>query len=432
MKRVNIETPEKDVYRFTFEADAQELENAVQAVYLRNRDQIQIPGFEKGQADRAAIEKEKGSSVFWYEAINDCMAAEVPELVEQTVAELGLEPVTETAYELLYASAEKGFSVTATLVNAPEITLERYTGFTTKCKPNPLGVHDVDHFIQRRRMMLAKKVEQSGPAAKGMTAVLDYEGFLGGIAFEGGKAEGQPIELGSGRMIPGFEEGILGHCPGEEFEIHVTFPTAYPEQELAGKPAVFRAKLTELYLRKIPELDDAFAKQAGGVDTLDAYKEQVRLKLEDLRVDNAMNRARTDIVRQLGKYSTGSLPDLLTEDAYQAQLEQLRQQLGMVRKSLEDYLAETRTTMEQLSRRLRTAAEEQARVHLALLKVAKLEGLEPTDAEVDAEIARQAERLGCTSEEYAQQNDRRTVQHGLCAMRAAEFVVEHSTIVQEN
>lgn len=133
MKRVNIETPEKDVYRFTFEADAQELENAVQAVYLRNRDQIQIPGFEKGQADRAAIEKEKGSSVFWYEAINDCMAAEVPELVEQTVAELGLEPVTETAYELLYASAEKGFSVTATLVNAPEITLERYTGSTAKC-----------------------------------------------------------------------------------------------------------------------------------------------------------------------------------------------------------------------------------------------------------------------------------------------------------
>ncbi len=432
MKRARIETPEKDVYRFTFEADAQELENAVQTVYLRSRNQIQIPGFEKGQADRAAIEKEKGSSVFWYDAINDCMAAEIPDLVEQAVAELGLEPVTETAYELLYASTEKGFGVTATLVNAPAITLERYTGFTARCKPNPLGEHDVDRFIQRRRMMLAKKVEQSGPAEKGMTAVLDYEGLLDGVAFTGGKAEGQPIELGSGRMIPGFEEGILGYCPGEEFEIHVTFPNTYPEQELAGKPVVFRAKLTELYLRKIPELDDAFAKQAGGVDTLDAYKEQVRLKLEDLRVENAMNRARTDIVRQLGKYSTGSLPDLLTEDAYQAQLEQLRQQLAMVRKPLEDYLAETRTTMEQLSHRLRTAAEEQARVHLALLKVAKLEGLEPTETEVDAEIARQSERLGCTPEEYAQQNERRTVQHSLCAMRAADFVVEHSTIVREN
>lgn len=432
MRRVNIETPEKDVYRFTFEADAQELENAVQAVYLRSRAQIQIPGFAKGQADRDAIEKEKGASVFWYDAINDCMAAEVPDLVEQAVAELGLEPVTETAYALLYASTEKGFGVTATLVNAPEITLERYTGFTAQCKPNPLGPHDVDHYIQRRRMMLAKKVEQSGPAENGMIAVLDYEGFLDGVAFAGGKAEGQPIELGAGRMIPGFEEGVLGHCPGDTFEIPVTFPEAYPAQEVAGKPALFRAKLTELYLRKIPELDDAFAKQAGGVETLDAYKEQVRLKLEGLRMDNAMNRARTEIVRQLGKYSTGSLPDLLTEDAYQAQLEQLRQQLATVRKSLEDYLAESRTTMEQLSRRLRTAAEEQARVHLALLKVAKLEGLEPTEAEVNAEIARQAERLGCTPEEYAQQNDRRTVQHGLCALRAADFVVENSTIVQES
>lgn len=432
MRRVNIETPEKDIYRFTFEADAQELENAVQAAYLRSRDQIQIPGFELGQADRAAIEKEKGESVFWYDAINDCMAGQIPDLVEQTIAELGLEPVTEPAYELLYASTEKGFGVTATIVNKPEITLECYTGFTAHCKPNPLGANDVDHYIQRRRMMMTKKLDQSGPAENGMTAVLDFEGFQDGVAFAGGKAEDQPLELGSGRMIPGFEEAVLGHCPGDAFEIHVTFPEAYPAKELAGKPAVFQTKLKELYLRQVPALDDAFAKRAGGVDTLEEYKAQVRQKLDEMRVENAMNRARTDIVRQLGKHSTGKLPDLLTEDAYQAQLEQLRQQLAMMRKPLEVYLEETGTTMEQLSHRLRLAAEEQVRVHLALLEVARIEGLEPTEADVDAEIEREAERLGCTAEQYAEQNDRRTVRHSLCAIRAADFVVAHSTIVQDN
>lgn len=428
MKRTNVETPEKDVYRFTFTADAQEMEQAVQQVYLRTRGDFEIPGYAKGEADRAAIEKQNGVSVFWYDAINDCMAQNVPDLLEQAIQELGLSPVTDAEYELLYADPEKGFAATAVLVNEPEITLGQYTGFEAHCTPNPLGAGDVDHFIQRRRMAMTKRLPQDGPAEKGMLAELDYEGFLDGVAFAGGKAEHQTLELGAGRMIPGFEEGILGHCPGEDFQISVTFPEAYHAKELAGKPAVFQAHLHALYLRQVPELDDAFAQRAGGVATMAEYREMVRNELEAMRRDNAMNRARTDIVVQLGEHSTGDLPKALTDDLMAGQMDQFRQKLAMVRKTLASYLQETGQTEEQLMQQLRTAAEQQVRVHLALLQVARKEGLEPTEAEVDAEVEKNAAREQCTPEEYLTQVSRRTIRRSLCALHAADFVVAHSTI----
>lgn len=428
MKRTNVEIPEKYVYRITLTADAQELEDAVQAAYLHSRDQIQIPGCEKGQADRAAIEAANGESFFWYEAINTCMAEKTPALLEEAIQELGLNPVTDPAFALLYASTQEGFAATATLVTEPEITLGAYTGFQADCIPNPLGEHDVDHFIQRRRQRMAEKVAENGPAAPGMVAVVDYEGFVNEVAFAGGKGQDQAIRLGAGRMIPGFEEAILGHCPGDDFAIHVTFPKDYQARELAGQPAVFRSRLKALYRYHLPELDDTFARRAGEVDTMEQYREKVREELEALRLDNAMNRARTEIVRQLGKNSTGALPDLLTEDAFQAQLEQLQQQLAVVRKPLKQYLEEVHMTQQELFAKLRMAAAEQARVHLALLQVARKEGLEPTEADVDAQIETEAKRAGCTPEEYLEQVDRRTVRRGLCAAAAADFVVEHSTI----
>ncbi len=428
MKRTNVETPEKDVYRFTFAADAQEMEQAVQQVYLRTRADFEVPGYGKSEADRAAIEKENGASVFWYDAINDCMAQNMPTLMEQTIQELGLSPVTDAEYELLHADPEKGFAVTAVLVNEPEMTLGQYTGFEAHCTPNPLGAGDVDHFIQRRRAAMTKRVPQEGPAAKGMLADLDYEGFLDGTAFAGGKAEHQMLELGAGRMIPGFEEGILGHRPGEDFQIHVTFPAEYHAQELAGKAAVFQAHLHALYLRQIPELDDAFAKRAGNVDTMEEYREMVRKELEAMRRDNAMNRARTDIVLQLGQNCTGSLPHALTDDLLEGQLDEFRQRLAMIRKTLAAYLQETGQTEEQLKQQLREAAEQQVRVHLALLQVARKEGLEPTEAEVNAEVEKNAAKEQCTPEEYLTQVSRRAIQRSLCALHAADFVVAHSTI----
>ena len=431
MKRTKVDTPEKGVYRFTFTASAEELEQAVQAVYERTRANLEIPGFAKGEADRAAIEKAKGESFFWYDAVNDCMAANAPALLEQAIEELKLNPVTQAEYQLLFASMEKGFAAMATVVDEPEITLKQYTGFAVSCDPTPLGAHDVDRFIQRRRSMLTEKLPQTGAAANGMVAVMDFEGFLNGVPFAGGKGEDVPMELGAHKMIPGFEEGIVGHCMGDTFELPVTFPADYQAEELAGKPAVFRCTIKQLYLRRLPALDDAFAQKAGGVATMAQYREAVRKQLEEMRVENAMNRARTEIVRQLGQNSEGKLPQILVEDAVHGMMEQFHQQLSMIRKPLAAYLAETNQDYPQWMARVRQAAEEQVRVQMSLLKIARLEGLTPTVAEVNAEVEKSAKHEGCTPEEYLTHVDRHTVYRAICAQRAADFVVAHSTIEKD-
>ena len=428
MKRTKVDTPEKGVYRFTFTASAEELEQAVQAVYERTRGNLEIKGYKKGQADRAAIEKEKGESFFWYDAVNDCMAANAPILLEEAIEEMKLNPVTQAEYQLLFASKEKGFAAMATVVDEPEIELEQYTGFTVCCEPNPLGEHDVDRFIQRRRSMLTEKLPQPGAAQNGMVAVMDFEGFLNGVPFAGGKGENVPMELGAHKMIPGFEEGILGHYTGDSFELPVTFPADYSAEELAGKPAVFHCTLKELYLRHLPDLNDDFAKKAGGVDTMEQYREDVHKQLEEMRMDNAMNRARTEVVRQLGVHSKGKLPQILVEDAVHGMMEQFHQQLSMVRKPLAAYLAETNQDYPQWMARVRQSAEEQVRVQMALLKIARLEGLTPTVAEVNAELEKSAKHEGCTVEEYLTQVDRHTIYRAVCAQRAADFVIAHSTI----
>lgn len=427
MKRTQMERPEENVVVFTFEATADELEAAVQAVYERCRGGIELEGYERGQADRAAIEAAKGESFFWYDAINDCMEAQMPALLEAALQENGLEPVDEPVYDLPHAD-KNGFTVTATVITEPEVTIGKYTGFTAVCAPNPVTEQDVEHFIQTRRQALAELAPHQGPAVKGDIAILSYVGFADGKAFEGGTGAKQKIQLGAGRMIPGFEEAILGHKAGDRFDIEVTFPANYGEPTLAGKPAVFKAHLEQVCVRQLPALNGDFARKAGGVDTMEEYRTVVRAKLEEMRLTNAQNRAQTEILRQLSENLTGSLPARLTDAAYMAQLDQFQQQLAMLRKSAEQYLAEVHQTREQLLAQLRAAAEKQVRVRIALLKIARMEKLEPTEAEVDAAVADAARKARKPVEQYLREVSRRSVRQALCARRAADFVMAHSTV----
>lgn len=430
MKLIRTENPERFVTVFTFAADAAELEAACQAVYERSRSNIQIEGYAQGEADRAAIEAANGETFFWYEAINDCMEREVPALLEAALAENGLEPVDEPGYELLHASKEEGFTATAAVVTEPEVTMHRYTGFTATCRPNPVSEQDVEHFIQRRRAALAELHPHQGPAVKGNIAVLTYVGFVDGKMFEGGKAAKQQIQLGAGRMIPGFEEGILGHKAGDSFEIKVTFPADYGAAALAGKEAVFQAHLDDVCVRRMPALNSDFARRAGKADSMEAYRAAVRAQLEAMRKENAMGRARTEILRLLSEELEGSLPHRLTESAFMAQLNQMQEQLAMMRKTLDDYLRETGRSREEVLAELRAAAEKQVRVRIALFRIARLENLEPTEADIDAEISTQAARQGKTIAQYTAEVSRRAVRRGISSARAAEFVIAHSTILQ--
>ena len=428
MKLEKLEYPEKYVVKMTFTADAAELENAAQAVYERTRGDYTVQGFEKGEADRAAIEAEKGEHVFWYDAINDVMDAQVQPLIDAAAQENKFDFVTEPAYDLISVNKEDGFVACATVALRPELTLTCTEGFTAKCEPIPVAEKDVDQQIERVRSANVSLVPHKGPAVKGNIAIADYTGYLNGEAFQGGSAKNAQIPLGAGRMIPGFEEGFLGHSAGDAFDINVTFPANYQARELAGKEAVFHIVLHSVNVRQIPALNADFAKKVAGLDTMEEYRAQVRAKMEEGRRSNAMNIARSQLLDQLGQACKGELPTPLLEEAYQKKMNQFQIQLQMMRTTLGQFLQRTRRTKEEFDTQLRQRGALEMRTGFALEMLAEEKGLVPTDAEFDAEIAARAEKAKKTVEEYKAQPFVQNLRHEMTLERARNYVWAHSTI----
>ena len=428
MKLEKLEYPEKYVVKMTFTADAAELEAAAQAVYERTRGDYTVQGFAKGEADRAAIETEKGEHVFWYDAINEVMDAQVQGLIDAAVAENNFDLITTPAYDLVSVNKEDGFVATATVALRPELTLTRTEGFTVQCKKLPVSDKDVEAQVERARSAHVELAAHKGPAVKGNIAIADYTGTLDGEPFEGGSAKNAQIALGAGRMIPGFEEGFLGHAAGDEFDIRVTFPAAYQAKALAGKEAVFHIVLHSVNVRQIPALNADFAKKVGGVDTMEEYREQIRGKIAAARHSSAMTVARAQVVDQLGLACEGELPTPLLEEAYQQKMSQFQIQLQMMRTTLGQFLQSTRRSKEEFDKTLRERAALEARTGLALEILAKEKGLIPTEAEVEAEIAARAEKAKKSVEEYKQQPFVKNLPHNMMLERARSYVLEHSTI----
>lgn len=428
MKLENLEYPEKYVVKMTFTADAAELEAAAQAVYERTRGDYTVQGFEKGQADRAAIEAEKGEHVFWYDAINDVMDQQVQPLLDAAVAENKLDCVTEPTYDLVSVTKEDGFVATATIALRPVLTLHKTEGFVAKCVPVAVTDKEIDQQLERARSANVTLVPHKGPAVKGNIAIVDYKGYIDGEAFAGGEAENAQIPLGGGRMIPGFEEGILGHAGGEEFDIQVTFPAAYHAKELAGKEAVFHIVLHSVNVRQIPALNADFAKKVGGVDTMEQYRAQIREKMEQARKQNAMDVARNQILDQLGNSCEGELPSPLVEESYQKKMTQIQMQLQMMRITLGQFLQQTRRTKEEFDASMRARAELELRIGYALEMLAEQKALSPTEEELNAELAARAEKTKKTVEEFSNTIAGKNLRHGMTLDRARTYVLEHSTI----
>ena len=395
MKLVSVETPEKSVCKMTFSATAEELETASNAVYERTRATYTIKGFQKGEADRAQIEADRGEHTFWYDAINDLMDQDVPALYEAALKEHGFAPVDDPSYDLVSVKKDEGFVATATVALQPELTLTKTTGFTSQCVTPEVTDKEIDTVLERRRNYAAELVPHKGPAVKGNVVHMDFEGLLDGVAFKGGTAKDQSVQLGSGRMIPGFEDGILGHKAGDEFEINVTFPKNYPNKELAGKPVVFKIKLHDVCVRQLPALNSDFAKKVANLDTMD------------------------------------ELPSVLVETAYQQEMEQIQQQLQMQRMSLTTYLSQIHETRESFTAKVRAAAEKNTRARMALLQIAQQENLLPTDEEIDKQLAERAEKTKKTVEEIKAGTDVAALRRNEGIRKAADWVIDHSTIEEK-
>ena len=317
---------------------------------------------------------------------------------------------------------------TATVALQPELNLTKTTGFTTECVTPEVTDKEIDSVLERRRNAAAELVPHKGPAVKGNIVHIDYEGLLEGKPFQGGTAQNQTLQLGSGRMIPGFEEGILGHKAGEEFDIFVTFPARYHAKDLAGKPVIFKIKLIDVCVRQIPALNSDFAKKVANVDTLDELRAQVKQQLHDGKHASALNRAKDQILTQLADAAEGDLPSTLVESTYQLQMQQIQQQLQMQRLSLDRYLSQIHETRESFTAKVRTSAEKTARVRMALLQIAQQENLVPTEEEIDKQLAERAERTKKTLEEVKAQANVHAMRRNEGIRKAADWVIEHSTI----
>ena len=369
-----------------FAFSAEEFENAISAAYNKRKKNITVPGFRKGKAPRKVIEAQYGEGVFFEDAVNSLYNQNIADIVEKT----GLEVVDVENTEVVEVSKENGVKFKADLITKPVVEISDYKGLEVKKTTKNVDDAAVDAEIEKVRNRNARSISVDDRAAQnGDTAVIDFEGFLDGVAFEGGKGEKFPLELGSGSFIPGFEDQIVGKNIGDEFNVNVTFPEHYQAENLAGKPAVFKCKLHELKGKELPEVDDEFVKDVSEFDTLDEYKTDIKSKLEKAAADEASTNLDNALVDAVIAKMTAEVPQVM----YQRRIDDIvREWSARNRIRIEDYLKYTGATMDQFRANFTEVAKRQVDLRLALEKIAELENITVTDEDLEKEYADMAEQ----------------------------------------
>lgn len=382
----NFEKKEKNTVSFDVEVDKGEFEAAINKVYIRQRKNISVPGFRKGKAPRMVIEGMYGSGVFHEDAVGDlCDPA-----FGFAVKELKLEAVGQPKMANMDISEEKILTLSFESAVYPEVTLGQYKELEAPRKAVEVTDADVDAELDRERRKGARLVTVERPAAMGDIAVIDFEGFLDGVPFEGGKAEGHSLNLGSGEFIPGFEEQVTGMTAGEERDINITFPEDY-QPDLAGKAVVFHIKLHEVKENELPELDDEFAKDVSEFDTLDEYKSSLRENLQNTREKEALDAFNEALLQKAADNMTAEIPDAMVREKQEEMIENFARNLSMQGISFEDYMNMTGADYNSLLASTEPGAVSYIKNSLVLEKIAEVEGFTADEEEVEAEYASVAE-----------------------------------------
>lgn len=381
----NVET---NKYELEIEISAENFEAAIEKAYLKARKNIAMPGFRKGKAPRKLIEKEYGEQVFFEDAVNLLYAP----VVNGAVEESGLELVTRPEVEVTEISKENGVKLKATCITKPEVEVKDYKGIEVEKVVNPVTDEDINKQLDalREKNVTVETVDDRA-AENGDDVVIDFEGFKDDVAFEGGKAEDFTLSLGSGQFIPGFEDQIVGHNAGEEFDINVTFPEEYQVKELAGAPAVFKIKLKSISKKVMPELDDDMVKDSTEFDTVDEYKADVKKKLEEANEKHADSEVEAKIFDKVIENMTAEIPQVMFDNRVNEMISELEQRLAPQGISLDLYMQYTGQTIDTVKKAYAEQAEKQVKLRLALEKIAKLENIEVTEDELKAEFDKLAE-----------------------------------------
>ena len=390
MNLIKNEKIEASKVELHFSVEQPVFEAAIERAYKKEAGKINVPGFRKGKVSRAMIEKMYGKGFFYDSALNDIL----PDAYEATIKEAGIEPVSQPEIDVLSID-DNGVVFTAKVFVKPDVKIENYFGIEVTKEVAPVTEEEINGELELVRERNSREIDANDrPAELGDTAVIDFEGFVDGVAFEGGKGEDYALKLGSGQFIPGFEEQIVGHSVDEEFDVNVTFPTEYHAEDLAGKASVFKVKLHALTKVELPELDDEFAKDVSEFDTLDEYKADLKAKIEARHETTAQNAVDGQLMDALIEKLEAEIPEAMYETETENFVRDYDNQLRMQGLDLKTYFQYTGMTLETLRAQFRPQAEKQVKARLALEKIAELENLKASEEDINGEYARIAEAYG--------------------------------------
>lgn len=416
-----------NTYELIIEVGGEDFDKAVNNVYNREKKDIQLKGFRKGKAPRKLVEKEFGENVFWETAINDICNSEIPTAVEQE----NLEIVDTPAVELVSANINDGVVLKVTCTTKPEVTIENYKGILADKPSDEVTDADVDAQLEQMQKRNARMISvDDRPAQLNDQVVIDFEGFQDGVAFEGGKAENFELGLGSHQFIPGFEDAIVGHNVGEEFDIEVTFPEDYGMESLAGKPATFKIKLHEINSQELPEFDDDFVKEISEFDTVDEYKTDAKAKLETSKKANADAEFNNNVMQKVIDLVQGEIPECMFRQRVDRLVSDFEQRLKTQGMTLEMYLQYTGMDLDGFKKTFEERAKEEVTLRLALEKIAQLENVEVTDEEVDNYIKDIADANKVNPEMVKQFIGVENIKDDLMVEKASKIVLD-SAVAQE-
>ena len=419
MNLVNTNKTAANTYELEIEISAEQFEEAVQKAFLKSKNKINVPGFRKGKAPRKIIEKEYGEAVFYEDAVNLLY----PEEVDAAVNEANLDLVAQPEVEVTDVSKENGVKIKVVCTTKPEVNISGYLGIEAEKVVNAVTDEDVDKEVDRIREKNVRIINVDDRAAQmGDDVVIDFEGFKDGVAFDGGKAEKFELSLGSGQFIPGFEEKVAGHNIGEEFDIDVTFPEDYASEELKGAAVIFKIKLHEIKAKELPELDDEFVKDTSEFDTVDAFKADVKAKLEKAAEDKADMEFEQKVFDAVIEKMEAEVPEVMYENRAREMAQEMSGRLSSQGISFEMYCQFTGQTPESVIETFKKQAEPQVKLRLALEKIVELEKIEATDEEADAEIQKIADAYKMEVEQVKQYIAVEDVKKDVCVGKAVDMI----------
>ena len=423
---LQVEKLENNMAKLTIEVPANDLEKALQSAYMKQKNKIAMPGFRKGKVPRQMIEKMYGPEIFYDDAAN----ALISKAYSEAYDECELEIVSRPEINIVQIEKGKSFIFTADVATKPEVKLGEYKGLEVDKVSTRVTQKEVDAKIQEEAEKNAREVVVTDrPVADGDEVILDFEGFVDGEAFEGGKGENYPLTIGSGSFIPGFEEQLVGAEAEKEVEVKVTFPEDYHAEELKGKEAVFKCTVHEIKAKELPEIDDEFAAEVSEFDTLEEYKADVKAKIKEQKAADGKRNQEDQAVEQAVKNAEYEIPQPMIDTQTTQMVEDFAQRIQSQGITLEQYFQFTGLTAEKMMEDMKPQAIKRIETRLVLEAIAKAENIEITDEKVDEELAKMAESYNMEVEklkEFMGENEKKQMKEDLAVQEAVTFLVENA------